>query len=288
MEVVFLTEKSNGEPRGGKKVFVNLLRTWYFFGIPIMCAWLAIAGHDRIVFTLGTIFGVQMAYLYLRSRRYSGPIIDDPLTRSRMTPPLEEMCAAAGIPVPRVRVKRTAVPAAVVLQNKFPTLWMTPDFLQVADDSELRAIIAHEVAHIQMGDLTRAHNRRSAMVLIVTVLSVAIVFGFRTTSWLPVAIIYAFIMPTMRLLAVVMGFSSKKYETRADLNGAVLAKDPEAMIRGLRLMYGLRPEVQRRIFGPPALRWMLFPYTLPPTSHPQLKERVARLQAMSSPARDPS
>src|ERR1700691_882998 len=69
-EVVFLTEESKGEPRGGKRVIANVLRTWYFFGIPIMCAWLAVAGHDRIVFTIGTIFGLQLVYIYLRSKRF--------------------------------------------------------------------------------------------------------------------------------------------------------------------------------------------------------------------------
>jgi Zn-dependent protease with chaperone function len=283
VEVVYLTEESNGEPRGAKKVFGNVLRTWYFFGIPIMCAWLAIAGRDRIVFTVGTVFGLQMAYIYLRSKRFSGPIIDDPITRSRITPPLEELSAAAGVAVPRVRVKRTAVSAAVTLQNKIPTLWMTPDFLQVTGDSELRAIIAHEVAHIQMGDLAVAQRRRSAMVLTTMAFTFAILIGLRTTGWIPIAILYAFILPIMRLMAIVIGFSSKKYETRADLRGAVLANDAQAMVRGLRLMCGLRPEIQRKIFGPRALRWMLFPYTLPATSHPPLKERVLRLQEMSLP-----
>jgi Zn-dependent protease with chaperone function len=283
VEVVYLTETTNGAPKRGKKIFIGVLRSWYFFGIPIMCAWLAIANHDRVVFTIGTIFGVQLAYIYLRGRRFSGPIIDDPLTRSRVSAPLMELCAAAGVAVPHVRVKQTAIPAAVVLQNKFPTLWLSPDFIGIADDAELRAIIAHEVTHLQKGDLALAQRNRSAIVLFVTIIAMGIIWSSHTSSWLPVAMLYAFIFPVFRLVAIVVGLSARKHETIADLDGAILARDPQAMIRGLRLVYGLGADIKRRVFGPRRFRWLLYPYTLPSTSHPPLEVRVSRLQDLTLP-----
>jgi Zn-dependent protease with chaperone function len=283
VEVLYLTETTNGVPKRGKKIFLAVLRSWYFFGIPIMCAWLAIANHDRVVFAVGTVFGVQLAYIYLRGRRFSGPIIDDPQTRSRVSPPLMELCAAAGVAVPHVRIKRTAIPAAVVRQNKFPTLWLSPDFIEIADDAELRAIIAHEVTHLQKGDLALAQRNRSWMVLFVSMVAVGFVLLRHTSSWLPVAMLYAFVFPVFRLIAIVIGLSARKHETIADLDGAVLARDPQAMITGLRLVYGLGANIKRRVFGPRRWRWLLYPYTLPSTSHPPLEERVARLQELTLP-----
>src|SRR5580692_11668635 len=139
-EVYYFTDKTAGESSRAKKIVARLLWSWYFIGVPIMCAWLAIANHDRVVFIVGTVFGLQLLYIFVRNRRYSGSVIDDPITRSRISPPLQELCQAAGVAVPRVRVRRTSIMAAVVLENKLPTLWLSPDFLQVADDAELRAI----------------------------------------------------------------------------------------------------------------------------------------------------
>jgi len=282
-DVVYLSEKTAGVPKRGRKILVTVLRSWYFFGIPIMCAWLAIADHDRVVFIIGTIFGTQLAFIYVRGKRFSGPIIDDPVMRSRVSSPLIELCAVAAAAVPRVRVKRTPIPAAVVLQNKLPTLWLTPDFIQLADDAELRAIIAHEVTHLQKGDLALAQRNRTWMVLFVSVVAVGIVWSSHTSSWLPVAMLYAFVFPAFRLISIVMGFFARKHETIADLDGAVLARDPQAMIRGLRLIYGLGADIKTRVFGPRRFRWLLYPYTLPSTSHPRLEERVARLQELVLP-----
>jgi heat shock protein HtpX len=280
-DVIYLSEESTGEPKGGKRVFARVLRAWYFFGIPIMCVWLALANHYRIVFIFGTIFGLQLAYIYLRILRFSGPIVDDPMTRSRVSPPLQELCFAAGIAVPRVRVKRTVIPAAVVLQTKVPTLWLTPDFLEIANDDDLRAVIAHEVAHIQNGDLVHLRKRRTAVALFVMILWFAIFFGLGTTSWIPVAFLYAFILPTFRLVAIVLGLTARKYETLADFNGARLTNNPDAMISGLKKVYGLNVEIQRSVFGRPKYRWLLFPYSVRSTSHPSMDVRIARLQALT-------
>jgi Zn-dependent protease with chaperone function len=284
VDVVYLTANSDKEVKRGKKIFSKLFQAWYFYGIPIMCAWLAIADHDRVVFTVGTVLGLQLAYIHFRGQRFVGPVIDDPVTKSRVSPPLIELCAAAGVTVPRVCVRRTAIPGAVVLQNKLPTLWLTPDLVEVADDAELRAIIAHEVIHLRNGDLALAQRRRAAMVLTLMGLGFALIYLMGMNSWLPVAMLYAFVMPSMRLLAMIMGFSARQQETRADLEGAVLANDREAMIRGLTLVYGIARDIRRTIFGPKAFRWLLAPYSLPSTTHPPLKKRVAALQGMSVPA----
>jgi Zn-dependent protease with chaperone function len=281
-DVVYLSEVFDGEMNGGKKYAGKLIGVIYIYGIPIMCIALAITGHYRVVFMIGAILGVQLAYIQFRSKRFSGPMIDDPVTRSRISPPLKELCAAAEIAVPRVCVRRSVVPAAMMLQNKRPTLWLSPDFLQVADDTALRAIIAHEVNHLQKGDLAAAQKRRTATALILMVAWLIIFFGTGTNSWIAIAILYAFVMPTMRLITTLMGFFWRKRETRADLEGAEATNDPEAMIRGLRQAYGLGPAIRKKVFGPSAFRWILFPYSLPSTIHPSLDDRVPRLREIQS------
>ncbi|MGB8197087.1 MAG: M48 family metallopeptidase [Acidimicrobiales bacterium] len=287
-EIIFVTDTSGNTPRSTKQVVRVVWGWWYVFGVPIMCVWLAVTTHDHVVFTIGAVFGVQLAYVYVRSRRYAGPIVNDPTIQSRVSAPLRELCIAAGIAPPRVRIKRTTRPAAVVLQNKVPTLWISPDFIQAADDAELRAVIAHEVTHVQKGDLELAQTRAASLVFLTTIVSIAIIITHESEGWLAVALIYAFMFPVIRLVSVVTGLSARKRETIADVDGAILANDSDAMIRGLEVVYKLGATIQQQVYGPRRIRWILFPYSLPSTSHPSLHERIARLQELSLPALVPT
>jgi Zn-dependent protease with chaperone function len=281
VEVVYLTEDADGQS-GRTKILRNLVRVLFLAGIPIMCVSLAVDGQFRVPFSIGALLSLQFLYLRFRVRRFTGPLIDDEDVKARISPPLKELCAAAKRTVPQVQVKRTPYPAAMGRVGGRPTLWVSPDFLRVADDSEVRAVISHEVSHLRHDIPTaKKGNKWIAPLVFLGWLALFIESGDSHGIWIYVALGLAFLLPGGTIIAFFAGFSRRKRETRADLEGAAAINDPEAMIRGIRAVYSLAPDMRRRIYGPKAFRWIFFPYSLPPQIHPPLEKRVADLRAIS-------
>src|SRR5580698_9740681 len=121
-DVVFLNAESDGGPTGRRKFMGTTIGLTFIYGIPIMCVALAYAGRFRVLFVIGAILGVQGAYVQYRGKRFaSEPVINNEEVRARISPPLKELCAAAHVAVPQVRVKRSVWPAAVARMNNRPT-----------------------------------------------------------------------------------------------------------------------------------------------------------------------
>jgi Zn-dependent protease with chaperone function len=282
VEVVYLTGSVNSELSRSKKYVQMTIRLWFVYAIPVLCAALAVVDRYRIVFIIGTVLGVQAAYLRTRSQRFQGPAIDDENVRSRISPPLKELCADAGCSVPRVCVRRSVYPAAMFRQKVHSTLWLSPDFLDVTDDGALRAIIAHEIVHLRRNDVAATKKLDGLIFFALYVVWIGLYLHFTNDRWFLAAAFFVFILPVARVMAFVTGFWRRDRETRADLEGAQMANDPRAMIRGLRDVHGLIPGIRRSIYGPDVVRWMLFPYGLRSTIHPPLEERITKLEAMAA------
>jgi Zn-dependent protease with chaperone function len=90
-----------------------------------------------------------------------------------------------------------------------------------------------------------------------------------------------FFVPFIRVVTLLLGFTNRWRETRADVAGVALTQNPDAMIRGLQLVYGLVEENRKQIYGPAPLRWALIPFSIRATTHPSLAERIARLRAIT-------
>jgi len=286
IEVIYVMGSFDSQLSRRDRYLQRSVRALIIYAMPVLCATLAVVGRFRIVFIIGAILGLQAAFLRMRSQSFQGPTIDDEIVRSRINPPLKELCASAGCEVPRVCVRRSIFPAAMFRQKSHSTLWLSPDFLDVTDDAALRAIIAHEIVHLRRNDAAATKRLDGRIFFAMYAVWLILLFRFPNDLWLLVVAFFAFIVPVNRITAIMTGSWRRDRETRADLEGAELANDPDAMIRGLRDVYGLIPGVRRNIYGPTALRWMLFPYCTPPTVHPSLEKRVAKLEAMARSTAD--
>jgi Zn-dependent protease with chaperone function len=111
---------------------------------------------------------------------------------------------------------------------------------------------------------------------------VILIFTIGHGAWLADLLLLTFLLPCARVLALLIGFSNREAESRADEVGANMTGDPEAMIRGLTLVYGLAQESRDRIFGPAPWKWVFFPSSLRATTHPSLEHRIARLRETPS------
>jgi Zn-dependent protease with chaperone function len=270
------------QPSDAKARRVRMLRLTVGFTIFAVVIALAvvrvISDEYPYAFGLGAVLLVQFVVIAIRVRRMSGPVLTDPEAESRISPILSELCAAAQCAVPRVSIRRTTVPAGIIVRSKQPVLLISPDFLAATDDASLRAILAHEVAHLSAGDISIA-KRRSQFAVLGTELAgvvVWIVLGQKTGVALLLWVLY--FIPCIQLYLRFTGSQVRRRETHADMAGAAALGDPDAMIRGLEIVYGLTDLTRESLYGGSGWKWMSFPWSLQPRTHPPLAQRIARLR----------
>jgi Zn-dependent protease with chaperone function len=169
--------------------------------------------------------------------------------------------------------------AGVVGRRSRTTLFISSQFLQLDDDAALKAIISHEVIHLASNDLKRVRVRAQSNFFIPYFLGFfLIVLSGKSIAWL---LWVAFLVPGIRITSFLTGFLNRSRETRADVQGAAVIGDQEAMVRGLQIVSRLASENRKLLYGPSKWRWLLFPFSLPATTHPSIAKRVDRLHLLA-------
>lgn len=274
--IIYESELADGVDRSDKRATRMRITLTIYFTQLVMCIIFAVDDRFRVLFILGAILAIQGGILNFRMLRMDGPVRSDHDAQSRVTAPLMELCVGARCEFPRVSIKRYWVAVGVLRQDGRSTLIITPDVLALTDDAALRAIISHEVVHIRSGDIAAARLMSRLLFLIPGLVMLAGVIEHG--GWLPFAFYFAFLFPAVRILAVPVGFLYRKQETRADLEGANAIGDPEALIRGLQVVSGIAQKIRDQIYGRSILKWAYFPYSIPPTTHPPMIDRIDRLR----------
>ncbi len=204
-------------------------------------------GGDAFWFALS--LGVLLAVIvigYLKTDRW----ILRRFLRETVMPPrkvrdaLEEMAIAAGIPTPIIYVIETRTLNAFALGREpaFGVVVVTKGLVDTLDQDELRAVLAHEIAHILNGDsmagglmamMAYAANRIPAISIPFLRLAGVAAGAGQYTVLLPVLVIVAvcwMLPPLVRLSQILFGRSR---ELLADNTAVLLTRDPEALIRAL-------------------------------------------------------
>jgi heat shock protein HtpX len=207
--------------------------------------------------TIGTALWLLIAY------RWHQAMIDavtggHEVTRAeepRLYNLLENLCISRGIPMPKLKVvDEEALNAfATGMNQKQYSITVTRGLLDRLDDSEIEAVLGHELTHIRNDDVRM-------MVIAVVIAGVISFFGelffrifFRSgATWRTgrsssdrkggaaiVILIAIAIVVVAWLLSVVIRFSlSRTREYLADAGAVELTKNPDAMIMALRKIEG--------------------------------------------------
>jgi heat shock protein HtpX len=280
-DVVIYTAVKSDDGQAREKLIGRI----YGYALPLVeataCIVLAISGRFTITFALGALFSVQQVIVNYRGRKLTGPISEDPEIQARISQTLKELCIAAGCPIPRVTLRRTATPAGVLLGRGRAVLLLSPDLARVTDDDALRAVIAHEVAHLSSSDIAVARRRITDRKLGIYLLMLALFFTIGKQRYEFLLILIVLLIPFLKIVALSFGFNNRWRETRADLAGVALTEKPDAMIRSLELVSEIVKGNRERIYGRALLKWALTPFSIPATTHPPLEERIARLRAFT-------
>lgn len=205
---------------------------------------------------------------------------------------VRELSTAARLPVPRLFVSPTAAPNVFATGRgpRHAAICCTEGLLAQLDESELRAVLAHQLAH--------AHHRHVLLPSLAVMLATGVLLPAQL-AWRPAErpgddgggpLGRALVLVLAPVAAGVLRLGASRPRVyQADLVGAALGGDPLALAAALRTLdagvraFPLRPEPRLRassalmIVDPfrPGLVTRLI------GTHPSTAERVARLEALA-------
>ncbi|MBO0801943.1 MAG: M48 family metalloprotease [Nocardiopsaceae bacterium] len=233
-------------------------------------AWLGLAGlalASALLFAFGWLIYFQSERMVLTALR-ARPVSE--VENPALFGLVRELCRDARLPVPRLFVAPAQQPniLTVCCSSRTAAVCCTEGLLRSLSLAELRAVLAHELAHV---------SRRDTLVSSWSAGLAALV------SFLPV--------PAVALLVAVITPSGREF--RADFDGALLAGDPMALASALRKISESATDLPlpaRGLVGAAGHLMIAHPFSIEgfgrlfPT-HPPTGERVRRLESLAGQAR---
>jgi len=202
---------------------------------------------------------------------------------------VRELAAEAGLPMPRLYVTPDAQPNAFATGRdpRHAAVAVTRGLLELLDARELRAVLAHELAHVG--------NRDTLITSVAAALATGISFLANLVGMLPffgsseddedpgplatlVALLVAPFAAALLQLAI-----SRSREFEADRTGAELIGDGAALASALATIDRVARRVPMPVEPAQASKYLVHPltsrrsWTALFTTHPPVEERIARL-----------
>ena len=171
---------------------------------------------------------------------------------------------------------RAVINAAASGNSQRPRILVTTGLLQNLDRRSVRAVLAHEIAHIAHRDLD---NFRFSSLLRSTAVGLSIV-GLLLEGWFAGDILWMLFFVALPMLTLwVLLAISRNREYAADLFAAEITADPEALASALYNIEYRQRSFWSSFLGLPAPREeSLF------RSHPATEERIRRLMKLAPKA----
>jgi len=198
---------------------------------------------------------------------------------------VEEVAGRAGMPMPRVYVMDSMQPNAFATGRspKHAAVAVTAGIRQLLTERELRAVMAHELAHVKNRDILTS----SVVAAIASAISMAawagMWFGGSRREGGGAGLLAIIVAPIAAML-IQLGISRSR-EFAADADGARISQDPESLATALqKIEMGARrvpmqvPESTAHLFIANPFAGMRGAKLL--STHPPTEERVERLRRM--------
>jgi heat shock protein HtpX len=204
---------------------------------------------------------------------------------------VQTLAQNAQLPMPKVYVIDEAQPNAFATGRnpENAAVAATTGIMQILSESELRGVMAHELAHVKHRDTLISTISATIAGAISSIGSFGMLFagGNRERGGHPLVAILVLILAPIAAMLIQMAISRAR-EFEADKGGAEISRDPAALASALKKIHNyahqipmetaeMHPETaQMMIINPLSAEGVqgLF------STHPQTEERIARLMAM--------
>ncbi len=203
---------------------------------------------------------------------------------------VENLSITLGLPMPKVYVIDDAAPNAFATGRdpKHAIVAATTGLMEIMDDNELEAVMAHEMGHVQNYDIRVsmiAFGLVSAIGLLADIVMNTLFWGGdRREGNNPVVLIIGLVIVVLApIIALIVQMAiSRQREYLADASGAMTTRDSESLARALEKLqsYGRPMKHQNsataHLFFSNPLRSGFFSKIF--SSHPPLEDRIKRLR----------
>lgn len=207
---------------------------------------------------------------------------------------VRELARRAGLPMPKVYIIHEAQPNAFATGRdpEHAAVAATTGIIELLNERELRAVMAHELAHIKHRDILISTMTATVAGAISMLANFGMLFGGRDEEGRPAnPVLTILVMILAPIAAVIIQLAiSRTREFGADAGGAEICGDPEALASALAKIEAYAHQIpmptaeahpetaQMMIINPLSGGWLqgLF------STHPSTEERIARLREMAA------
>jgi heat shock protein HtpX len=255
------------------------------------------AGAVTIAVIAGALFLVQyftsdkIALLSMGAHEVS------PQEAPRLHGAIERLCIQANLPKPRVGIVETPMPNAFAIGRspKKATVCATTGLLDLLNDTELDAVLGHELTHVQ--------NRDVLVMTIASFFASIAAFIVQMGFWFggavddrdnngPGFIVVILVSAAVYVISWLLLQALSRYrEFAADRGAAIITGRPSALISALLKIDGGMQQIPTRDLRAANTELAAF-YIFPPkakqsiaslfSTHPPLEKRIAALQRLES------
>jgi heat shock protein HtpX len=256
------------------------------------------AGGVTIAVIAGGLFLVQyftsdkIALLSMGARAVS------PQEAPRLHALIERLCIQADLPKPRVAIADTPMPNAFAIGRspKTATVCATTGILDLLNDSELEAVLGHELTHVA--------NRDVLVMTVASFFASIAAFIVQTGFWFggafdnrdnnngPAFIVVILVSAAVYVVSWLLLQALSRYrEFAADRGSAIITGRPSALISALLKIDGGMNQIPQRDLRAANGELAAF-YIFPPkakqtvaslfSTHPPLEKRIAALQRLET------
>lgn len=204
---------------------------------------------------------------------------------------VRELARRAGLPMPRVYLIHEAQPNAFATGRgpEHAAVAATTGIIELLNERELRAVMAHELAHVKHHDILISTMTATVAGAISMLANFGMLFGGRDEEGRVNPVLAILVMILAPIAAVIIQLAiSRTREFGADAGGAEICGDPEALASALAKIEAYAQQIplptaeahpetaQMMILNPLSGGWLqgLF------STHPSTEERIARLREM--------